>query len=574
MSDPIVLKPKGDPKAKIVVISGWPLPEDGRKGELWGGSCGRILENVMTRAGIAPSSCYFTSIIKSPIRNQKYNAFFKEGRNRYKFTEIGEVHLKAFLEKELPKTDPIIYILVGNLALNVMTENWGASKFRGSVLSTINNKKAIATIGVMSTVIDFSLRGILSFDIIRASKEYKKGGRIERTPRNNQLFPTLEEAIEFLQVCKNSKRVACDIEIDGTEVSCISFSYVKETQDIRDDKLLYEPSNHAISIPFWDYEKFSCYYSLEAEHEIWVHIASVLEDPKVEIIYQNAAFDASYLFNKYHIVTTNIQDTMIAAGIIAPEYSKSLGFLTTFYTDMPYYKDEGKEAILASGKRIKVAVSNEKFFLYNAKDSVVLPEILYKQFEDLRSIKNLDAYKAQRDIIYPILYMQSKGMKVSTELMQLSLVEARKQIEEYTKEIHSIVGYEINIKSPKQLKKYFYEELNFNLRKDRKTGKPTVNEKALKQWAKKGNVVASLILKARKQAKLASTYYDMKLDEDKRIRCSFNPVGTKSGRLSSRKLSLGQEVICRIFLKICVNTLFQTITSWAMRLTYLKQRIE
>jgi len=40
--------------------------------------------------------------------------------------------------------------------------------------------------------------------------------------------------------------------------------------------------------------------------------------------------------------------------------------------------------------------------------------------------------------------------------------------------------------------------------------------------------------------KINGTYFEMELDDDNRIRCSFNPVGTENGRLSSSKTIFGK----------------------------------
>jgi DNA polymerase I-like protein with 3'-5' exonuclease and polymerase domains/uracil-DNA glycosylase len=532
MSKPkIKLDSLGDPKSKVVIVSGWPLPEDGRKGQLWGGNCGKILRKQLQNVGIAPSTCYMTSVFKTPVYNENYNAFFQKGQAKYKFTEQGAIALEEF-EKELQTLDPNIYILMGNLPLFYMTGNWGADRYRGSILRTnYNNRKALVTIPVMSTVKEFKLRNLLALDIKKAKKSLKNGARIIRDKRDLIVLPTLEESLDFLEMCKKSSRVGADIEIDAGEVSCISFSYCIPGTD--------NPSNKAISIPFWDYENKQCYFSNKEELEIWQSITELLEDPKIEIIYHNASFDANFLASKYGIVTTNIHDTMVAQGILLPEYKKGLGFCTTFYTDMPYYKDEGKEVILASGKKISVKVSNKEFYGYNAKDSVILPEILQKQIEELKRWDNYETYLRQRDVLYPTFFMHARGIKVSVEAREKAKEETEKLIEEVTDKIRKVVGYDINIDSPNQLKKYFYEELKLRVRKNRKTGKPSVDAKALKSIHKEGNVVAKLILEVRKYKKLSSTYYGMELDEDNRIRCSFNVVGTKSGRLSSSKTIFG-----------------------------------
>jgi DNA polymerase-1 len=47
------------------------------------------------------------------------------------------------------------------------------------------------------------------------------------------------------------------------------------------------------------------------------------------------------------------------------------------------------------------------------------------------------------------------------------------------------------------------------------------------------------LLEIRKLAKLKGTYLEIKYDEDQRLRCSYNPVGTESGRLSSSQTIFG-----------------------------------
>ena len=55
----------------------------------------------------------------------------------------------------------------------------------------------------------------------------------------------------------------------------------------------------------------------------------------------------------------------------------------------------------------------------------------------------------------------------------------------------------------------------------------------------KGMKEADVILDLRKERKMQGTYYEMKLDPDNRLRCSFNPVGTAQGRISSSKTIRG-----------------------------------
>jgi DNA polymerase I-like protein with 3'-5' exonuclease and polymerase domains len=85
---------------------------------------------------------------------------------------------------------------------------------------------------------------------------------------------------------------------------------------------------------------------------------------------------------------------------------------------------------------------------------------------------------------------------------------------------------------------YFYVTLGHKpyLSKD---GEVTCDEKALKRLSRKGIVEAEILLHYRKLTKMYGTYFEMQFDEDGRFRCSYNPVGTEQGRISSSKNIFG-----------------------------------
>jgi DNA polymerase I-like protein with 3'-5' exonuclease and polymerase domains len=81
----------------------------------------------------------------------------------------------------------------------------------------------------------------------------------------------------------------------------------------------------------------------EQEAEVMLRIAEILENPSITKIGQNAIFDAAFLLRKYGIKTKNIQDTMIATGILTPDFQKAWTLLQVSTQKEPYYKDEGKK---------------------------------------------------------------------------------------------------------------------------------------------------------------------------------------------------------------------------------------
>jgi len=80
-------------------------------------------------------------------------------------------------------------------------------------------------------------------------------------------------------------------------------------------------------------------------------IAGILEDPMIRICGQNLVFDGHFLLRLYGIRVSNIDDTMIAQNTIMPDYPKGLDFITSLWTDHPFYTADGK-AFFASQWKI------------------------------------------------------------------------------------------------------------------------------------------------------------------------------------------------------------------------------
>ena len=224
---------------------------------------------------------------------------------------------------------------------------------------------------------------------------------------------------------------------------------------------------------------------------------------------------------------------MIAHGILLPEFTTGLGMIDSTYTREPYYKDDGKQ-------HIKLGTADDTFCLYNARDAAICPEAFPQIMEDTKSQGNEETYKAQRDLLGPILYMQERGVRIDIEGIARKRTEVKAKIEVLEKELREMMGEEINYNSTKQLQNYFYIEKKINPYHNRKTGAIAVDKNALKRISRKGFKEAGKILEIRKLGKLASTYLDIQFRFDNRLCCSYNPVGTKFSRLSSSKNIFGE----------------------------------
>jgi DNA polymerase-1 len=186
---------------------------------------------------------------------------------------------------------------------------------------------------------------------------------------------------------------------------------------------------------------------------------------------------------------------------------------------------------------------------YNAKDAFITLECANAFFAEIDkpSTKGKptfrETYNHTMQLIDPCMYMQSRGVKVDIEALNKERINVSRKIDEVQLELNRIVGRELNPNSSDQLKKYFYVEKNippYTKLNNKKEQVITCDDKALQRLsrgtsARAGLREASLIQEYRKLSKLKGTYLDITFDTDKRLRCSYNPRGTRFARLSSSK---------------------------------------
>lgn len=517
----------GPKDAKIMIVGEAPGEQEERKGMPFVGPAGKLLDECLHDVGILRSMCYITNTIKErPYRNDitPYLDLNVRGKNLPKESHAYLVYRNQ-LKAEIEEVRPNVVVAVGAVALWALCGKLGITKWRGSILEStlVPGQKVIPIIHPAGALQGkYNWRHYIKLDLARVRKQ-SATPEIKLDSREYIIAPGFKEAIEYIRECQHSRRFAFDIEVSGRELSCISLSFGKR---------------HAISIPFT--EGTDLYWRRDQEAYILREIAKALEDPTVESLGHNTTFDATFLFHKYRIRSRNLHDTMVAQAINYPEFEKDLGFLTSVYTDIPYYKDEGKEKFK---RGVDNTVSDRDFWLYNAKDSIVLMETFPKQLKELAKLGNTETYDFQRRCIPPLIFLYARGIKMQTNAMKNASMEAEAKLIRLENDLNTIVGYPINANSSKQLIDWFYIKKKAKRYHNRKTGSLTVDEGALKRLKQQDDpeiaIAADIILDSRSEGKMKSTYLDMKLDEDGRLRCSMNPVGTRFGRFSSSKTIFG-----------------------------------
>ena len=517
--------PSGDPStAKYIVVGGFPDKASVISGKPFSGPDGIELKNCLHSANIAISDCYLTYIIKDV--DHPRGQYIRETKKGPIISKYGQEYIKV-LAKELSKCSAKIIITLGNIPLFVLTDRLSSFKWRGSVIDAtlLSNKKVLSALDPNLAIphIDYTThkylkgqykyRRLLIFDFIRARKVQE--GTWNPKDRSISIRPSFSFIKNFLRTCKHygllGNPISYDIEVDvfNGEMTCISFAY--------------SPTD-VISIPF------TCergdYFTIPQEAEVLLDIAEILENPDIPICGQNLCFDSHYMLRKYGIHVTNMHDTMVAQKILMPDYYVGLHFICSLYTDLPYYKDDGKYWLKGIG-------NFEIGWKYNALDSVVCADANPKQITALIKQGNYYTYLRKCKTIPPLVYIMEKGIRINLGSMTQAYNEMGKEAEAVLAKLHEACGFPLNPASPKQVADYFYDTKRLPVYKS-KTGGRSTDEKALKRIARKGHKEAKLILTYRSLIKEQSTFLNPeKIDSDGRIRCSYNPVGTRFSRISS-----------------------------------------
>ena len=510
--------PEGSKDSKIAIIGEAPGAVEEREGRPFSPNApaGSLLKNLMHQVGLTRADVYLTNVVKEHPPNDNIAPFFKkDSRGSVVISQKCKDYINQ-LDDELSEVKANVLVPVGNLALYSLCGVADITKYRGSILKCTlkknNGRKVIPTIHPAAAL---PYRNPIYAHFIKADlkKVVRESSRSEIVlPSYNILImPDCISAMSALSFIKDNVRVVgMDIEVLNGELSHICFSYEMDGEI------------SSVSIAF---VKNGYHFFNDAQEALLMtKIASILEDQAITKIGHNITFDAGFLYRRYGIRTTNMEDTMIQTGIFTPDFPKALDFVTSLYTDEPYYKMERK-------KWSKMIADDTSFSLYNAKDGAVLLPIFSKLKSALTLQHNLETYQYQKALIPIMIYIQERGMRVDVEGLRNAAEKSSKLIDKLTEELKKLVGQDINPRSHKQLAKLFYVDMGLPVYT--KDGKPTTDVTALKRLARKGVKEAELLLEIRKLDKLKSTYFEMRISADGRLRSAMNPIGTTTGRLSS-----------------------------------------
>ncbi len=472
-------------------------------------------------------------------------------RDRHVAPQIVQGYNELLAEIEM--VQPNIIVAFGNLACWALTGKWGVLKWRGSQLTaqigsgkgledaySFTPPKVIPTIHPTAIHREWSLRAIALNDLRRV-KKHMTSREYDTRPRWDFIVrPSFYQAQNTLRLLWDKVRfggvdwIDLDIETKAGHIESIGLSWT---------------INDAICIPFMTRASKDGYWSLEEEAELVWLLHQILVHPNVKIRWQNGLYDAQYIHRHWHFIPRGVQDTMISQHSIFAALPKGLGFIASMYSDWyVYWKDEGT---IASNE------PEEQRWHYNLQDcwyTRVCGDAL-KQAAEVMGLAAVDAQ--QQELFYPVLRAMIRGVRVIPEQKNKMMLDIQEELSAREAFLHDLLGHTINPKSSPQMQALFYDDLKLqpilkrvlNKETNRYVMRPTCDDEALTVLGRREPLVKPIcnaIADIRTLYKFLNDFVLMPLDQDGRMRCSFNIAGDAGGksapysyRLSSSKNPFG-----------------------------------
>lgn len=334
-----------------------------------------------------------------------------------------------------------------------------------------------------------------------------------RKRQNFLLNPNLDETYSVLRKLREEEFLSVDIETGRNQINTVGFAWsafdalaIQVLPDRLGDK------NH---------------------YELWKAIALLLENPEQKKILQNYIYEQMY-FSKYGIRVQGLHhDTMLCQKFLWPEFDMGLDNVGRLYTNEVYWKDDGKVFSQEGKKKDWGNIRDwHAHLVYNCKDTSGTYEACLRQKEDLKARGLTDLfYGYVMKLTGPVTEMCSRGLPVDEDVR----LRLKSELEEELKTLRRKLPEGFNPGSWQQKLKFLkgkgYEVPKVRAEEGVRESTDEVSLKKLRLKYPEDKDLETLLGYA-KAKKALSSYVDIEIHEDSRLRYSLCITGTETLRFS------------------------------------------
>lgn len=506
----------GPRKTNLIVVGEAPGANEERQGKPFVGASGRDLDDYLGAVNIMRASVFVTNVCHVRPPGNKIAKFMKPPTKEFL---LGVIRLK----KDIEEIRPNLVLALGDVPLQMLTNRKGIGNYRGSILEStlVPGQKVIATYHPAAVFRTWEYRALIQFDMERVAKE-AQFPEIKLEPRIHYVWPNVPDGM--VEEVYNAEWVSFDIETSPEpgkhSVTSISFS---------------DTPNRAIVFPHGQpaeiVQRLLQSPAKKCGQNAGQYDCVVLEDNGIPV--NNFQWETMYGHHALMLEAASGGDevkslTAKSQSTASFPLKKGLAFQTSIYTDIPYYK--------ADGKLWKKTGDLDMFYRYNAMDTMATAAIREVQEREIKDFNVGKVFKHEMDMLPMLIKMTRRGVKVDLDqraAFHKSYTEEIKRLQDF---FDSQAGGPVNTSSSKQMQALLYDKLGLPVQVKKDTGRPTTDKDAILKLAEKyQHPVLMAILEIRKRRKLLESYLDLGIvDSDGRIRCLFDPSGTQTGRLASR----------------------------------------
>lgn len=498
--------------SRLAVIGEAPGADEVVAQQPFAGTSGRFLRAVLANSGLACDQLFFGNICQHNPPHNDIDAFDFDGPE-----------IRAGLERlrlDLSIFRPNCVLLLGRTPFRAFfPELCHPSKkgyiipladWRGSLRSSEawSGVKCIGTYHPAYILRSYSDSPLFRFDLARAARH---SGFPELRPlaRDGILRPSLEQVLSYIRVVReNKKPTTWDIEGYADDVGITMLS-------------LCTSPTYGIVIPFW-IDGRNYWPTEDEEVQVWSALADLLADPSVPKCAHNAFYELFVSAWRHRLIVNNLHDdTMQKHWELFPELERALAVCASIYTEQPFYKGD------------RLSTSTDVKLTYNLTDSLVTHEVNTSTSTRLASLpRSASHYRFNINLIPVYNYIMLRGCRFDTALARSLEESTAKEVDVLNTEISTTLGRPFNVKSVVDKRWLLYDHLKY--KPLQRWGESTKEDVLLHYHAKHHDPIVRLLIRCIRKRTRLSDIHKLIPNPDGRIRSSYDPVGTNTGRLSSR----------------------------------------